>query len=150
MKLTTEQRNKLEGLAVALMLEVRKDFLAGGAKALTHWDQLQTRMRRAAATTGTFPAWFTSLCLGLRLAAPSNSTSSAAAKVISALAEIERGDRAWISLINAEYACILARCRLEADRRREQKAQQRGGNFVPDEDAPEQLPDETVEEMYGA
>ena len=148
--MTEQEKRVLERLTVDLLMEIRAAYLATpGCSALKHWDQLQSRMRVASRTCSTVEEWSTAMHRGLQLPAPRNSTCLALSKLVGAVAEIPRGQSAWLDMVEREYAYLLSRCRLESERRKEQKAQQRGGNFIPDDDAPEALPDETVEAMYG-
>ena len=123
MALSKEDKSRLEDLTVALMLSIRSEFLASGAKALTHWEQLHTRMKRASLTTSSMQRCITKIYEGLRLGAPRSSTCSDIGRLSAAIAEIERGESAWMAMLRTEHAYLIARCRVEAERRKDDRQQ---------------------------
>lgn len=120
-RLSDDGRTRLEGLTVTLLLELRREYLAAGASALKHWDQLQSRMLAAARTTDSVPEWLSSMCRALQLGAPLSSTCSAASALQRAV--LADGGRAaeWLDLLEREHAFLIASARLEAERRKETK-----------------------------
>lgn len=112
-----KQKEHLTDLTVDVVLEVRKQYLATGANALRHWDQLTERMRAATRTTTGPEEWITKLLRDLQIGGPSSGLSSAA----EALVEHARkyGVRAWLALVESEYAFMVARARRLAEERRD-------------------------------
>lgn len=113
-------KEHLVDLTVDVVLAVRAQYLAAGANAIKHWDQITDRMRAATRTSAGPEAWLTKLSRDLKLSAPSR----AAAEAAEALAEYvrrggERGARAWLQLAEDESTFIIARARRLAEARSE-------------------------------
>ena len=110
-----KQKEHLTDLTVDVVLEVRRQYLAAGANALRHWDQITERVRSATRTTTGPEEWMTKLLRDLQIGSPSSATAAA----IEALTETARkyGVRAWLALVEAEYAFIVARARRMAEER---------------------------------
>lgn len=130
-----QQKRVLERLTVDLLMEIRAAYLATpGCSALKHWDQLQSRMRVASRTCASVQEWVTAMHRGLQLPAPRSSTSSVIQALVNEVDIMQRGQVAWLDLVEREYACLLSRCRLEAERRRDARDAGLGG--VPLSEAP--------------
>lgn len=134
--MTEQEKRVLERLTVDLLMEIRAAYLATpGCSALKHWDQLQSRMRVASRTCSSVQEWATALHKGLQLPAPRNSTSSVLWQLVEMVERTQRGQVAWLDLVEREYAYLLSRCRLEAERRKEAREGGLGG--VPLSEAPD-------------
>lgn len=141
MAISEDVRAKWEHLTVALLLELRRAYLAAGASALKHWDQLQSRMLAAARTTDSVPEWLAAMCRSLQLGAPSSSTCSAASALQRAVVD-GPGAAAWLDMVEREYSYLLAKARLEAERRREAKGAGLGEKIAS-------MSPEEMEQMFG-
>lgn len=119
-KLSDEKRTRLENLTVELLLQIRSEYLANGANALKHWDQLQSRMLGAARTTDSVPEWLSAMCRSLQLGAPRSSTCSAASALQREVVDCG-GASLWLDLVEREYSYLLAKTRLESETRRAAK-----------------------------
>lgn len=110
-------KEALTDATVDVVMELRSQYLAGGANALKHWDQITDRLRAATRTCTGPEEWITKLCRDLQISAPSNSLSSAS----EALAEMARkaGASAWLALVEREYAYMIAKARRLAEERRD-------------------------------
>ena len=114
--MTGEQRELWRRLTVALIMEVRAEYLAAHARSqLTHWDQIKDRMLASARTSASVSEWVTSLCRRLSLPSPGRRLSSTISDLVAAVEADEADYLAWVE---SEYALVLALCRVEADRRR--------------------------------
>jgi len=114
--MNAEQRELWRRLTVALVMEVRAEYLAANPRGqLTHWDQIKDRMLASARTSASVSEWVTSLCRRLSLPSPGRRLSSAISELVSAVEADEADFLAWVE---SEYALVLALCRVEADRRR--------------------------------
>lgn len=116
----TETRTRLIDLTVTYLLDVRAMYLAAGANPLKHWDQLQSRLMAAARSSTTASEWGTRLLRGLQIGSPSSSTSSALVALVDAVGPDSRD---WLDLIEREYGLVLAKARLESERRRTERAE---------------------------
>lgn len=101
--------------AVAVMMATRSEYLAAGASALKHWDQLHDRLHLALRTSSTAEQLVTALRRGLRLSAPSSDSSAAAVDLVGAM---DADPTQWIGMLEDEIGLVMARSRLEAERRR--------------------------------
>lgn len=114
-------KEALSDATVDVVMELRRQYLAGGANALKHWDQITDRMRAATRTTSGPEEWCTKLCRDLQIAAPSSGLSSS----LESLAEMVRrspgGARAWLALVEREYAYMIAKSRRLAEERRAER-----------------------------
>lgn len=111
-------QERLEMLTADVLIEVRAQYLAGGANALKHWDQISDRMRAATRTQANPQAWCTKLLRDLQISTPSSSTSSALERLCEAVGIIGKPAE-WLRLIDAEHAYIIARVRTMAEERRD-------------------------------
>jgi hypothetical protein len=118
-RLSEEKRTRLENLSVALLLELRREYLAAGASPLKHWDQMQSRMLGAARTTDSVPEWLSTMCRSLQLGAPRSSTWSAASALHREVTEC--GPAAWLDLVERECSYLMAKARLESETRKAQR-----------------------------
>lgn len=117
----SELAEQLRYRTVQVILGVRAQYLAGGGKALKHWDQISDRMRAAARSSGSAAEWVTALCRSLQVGAPDSSTSSATCELVNLLNEAG-ATRGWLDLIESEHGYLIAMARLESERRRADRA----------------------------
>lgn len=123
-KLSEKRLDELRDKTVNLLLEMRAAYLANGANALKHWDQIHDRMRAAARTTTTVEEWTSAMLRGLQLSAPSSSISSRAVELSDDV--VAQGAKtAWLDLLEREHAYLIAMARLEAEDRK--KTKEEGG-----------------------
>jgi len=116
---------------VAVILAVRAQYLAAGASPLKHWDQIQDRVRAAAATSRDVATWTTSLARSLGLGAPDSNRSSATSRLARVVEEDATSDR-WLDLVEEEHAYLMALARLEAERRQEERKRARSATLAAD------------------
>lgn len=120
------KRDRVIDRVVDLLMEVRAEYLAGGANALKHWDQIHDRAKLATRTSERMSEWCSTLRRRLNLGSPSSSTSSA---LLALVAEVDVDDSEALELIESEMSYVMARCKAEAQRRREaREAAQEGVN----------------------
>lgn len=112
------RRDRVIDAVVELLLEARREYLAGGANALKHWQQIHDRALLATRTSQRISEWVSALSHGLQLGSPSSSRSSATMALAN---EVDADDAEAIDLIEDELGYIMARCRLEAERRRDER-----------------------------
>lgn len=112
------RRDRVLDAVVALLMTVRGEYLAAGANALKHWQQIHDRALLATRTSERISEWGTTLAHELQLGSPSSSRSSA---LIALCDEVDADDAEALDLIESELQIVMARCRLEADRRREER-----------------------------
>ena len=110
--------------AVAVMMATRAEYLSAGASALKHWDQMHDRLHLALRTSSTAEQLVTSLRRGLRLLAPSSDSSAAAVELVSAM---DADASACMDMLESEIGLVMARSRVEAERRRDAKLNAAGG-----------------------
>jgi hypothetical protein len=111
-----EQRaDAVRDAAVALLMEARAEYLANGANPLKHWDQLQDRLAAAMRTSGSAEQLVSTLRRGLNLSAPSSAFSNAATVLVGAM---DADPMLWIGLLESELGYLMARARVEAERRK--------------------------------
>ena len=108
--------------AVNLVMELRSEYLRAGASALDHWDHLQSRLIFALRSSETIEQAVTAYRMRLQLGAPSSGSSSAAVALVDA-ADVDA--RHALDLIESEVGLVMARARLEAERRK--AAREQGG-----------------------
>jgi len=119
-RLDETTKESLRLLTVAVLMDLRAAYLAAGASPLKHWDQLLDRMRAATRTTASVEEWHTAISRSLQLGSPSNAASSSLDALVRAVGA-RRGD--WLDLVEREHGYLMAACRLEADRRRDARAE---------------------------
>jgi hypothetical protein len=103
-----------------VILEMRAQYLANGANAMKHWEQIEARVKAAAMSTSTVGEWSSEVMRTLRLGAPSSSLSSA---LLTLVAEVDgRGmSQRWVEQVERELGLLMAEVRVEADARRERR-----------------------------
>lgn len=112
------RRDRLIDAVVAYLLTVRGEYLAAGANALKHWQQIQDRALLATRTSERISEWTSSVARELQLGSPSSSRSSATL-ALTDLVDADDGEA--LDVIEVELGYIMARCRVEAERRREER-----------------------------
>lgn len=119
MALMAADRDRLVDATVGVIDQVRSAYLGTpGASVLRHWDQIQDRVRMSARTSTTPEEWATSLCRSLKLPAPDSYLSASISTLTTTVDEV--GDaRAWLDLVEREYAHMMALARLRAETRSE-------------------------------
>lgn len=110
----------LRATTARLMLDLRAEFLAGGASAISHWDQLHSRFRASAMTTSSVQEFVTDVARRLRLESPSKDRCSTIDALSGLVAELDCRDE-WLTLVEIEIDYIAALARLEAERRKEER-----------------------------
>jgi len=111
-----EQRaDVVRDAAVALLMEARAEYLTNGANPLKHWDQLQDRLAAAMRTSGSAEQLVSTLRRGLNLSAPSSAFSNTATLLVGAM---DADPMLWIGLLESELGYLMARARVEAERRK--------------------------------
>jgi hypothetical protein len=115
------RREKLRTLTVELVLAVRSEYLrAGQCNVLKHWEQLETRLRAAAATSSNPEELATRYARSLQLVGLSKDAS----RVLTELADYVREQACaidWLELIDAESAYVMALARLQSEQRKEER-----------------------------
>lgn len=109
------KRDRVIDRVVDLLLEVRREYLASGANALKHWQQIHDRALLATRTSARMDEWLTTLRRSLGLGSPNSSTSSA---MVALATEVDADDAEALDTIEDTLGLIMARCRLEAERRK--------------------------------
>lgn len=112
------RRDRVLDHVVTLLLEMRAEYLANGANALKHWQQLQDRALLATRTSSRISEWVTTLGRELQLGNPSSSRSSATMALI---AEVDADDGEALDAIEDQLGVLMARARVEAERRRDER-----------------------------
>jgi len=108
--------------AIRVLLETRREYLAAGANALKHWEQLYDRLVLALRTSSTAEQFVSAFRRGLHLGAPSVEAARAAV----ALAEAMDADAAsWIALLEEEVGYLVAAARKAAEERKEAAVERR-------------------------
>mgnify|MGYP000508561498 CR=1 FL=1 len=110
-----QQKQEVRDATVKVVLAIRSAYLDSGASILTHWDQLQDRMRAAARTTASVEEWYTALVRSLQLATLTKASSSS---VVELVALVGDNRRSFLDLIEAEFGYMIARARVTLERRR--------------------------------
>lgn len=108
----------VRGHLVEYVLEVRRDYLASGASALTHWTQIEQRLRASARTTATAAEWASDVARRLRLPAASRDRSSVMTEIVASTGDRHR---AFLDLVQRETPYVIALARVEADRIRQDR-----------------------------
>ncbi len=114
---TGAAKEHLSDLTVDVVLALRGQYLATGANALGHWDDLANAMKSATRTSTGPEEWLTSMSRRLRIVSPSRELSQASEVLTEA---VRRHDvRAWLALVEREHFAMIARARRLAEERRE-------------------------------
>ncbi len=119
MKPSPEYERKLLGLLTEFLLALRREYLATGANAITHWEQLQNRMTTAARTSVNVADWITRTRTTLRLPAPSRDSSHCSVALEREIAEESLRDADVLRLIERRAPLLVARARVLAEERKE-------------------------------
>lgn len=120
MALTREQQEKLRTQIVEVILSYRRQYLASGSSALTHWDVLQNRALSAARRTGTIDRWTSMYRKNLQLPAPDSLGSSAILDLTTFVRELGSGaDGQALAIIREEIGLLMAMARKCAEERKE-------------------------------
>lgn len=114
---------------VDLVLAIRSEYLAGGGKALSHWDQLQSRLLVAARSSRDARRFVTRYAQGMRLGAPQADRSAAT----DGLYRLVGDGPEWLREIPQEVAYIMALARLRADERRESRKARQNQKSMTDQ-----------------
>lgn len=119
-RLTTEQKDALVHRTVDVLLHLRAQYLANGANALKHWNQIGDRMREASATSRTVEEWTTRMMRTLQIGQQSKALSTS---VVALRDEVtaQKRERDWLRMCAAEQAYIVAVAQMEAEDRKTQR-----------------------------
>lgn len=117
----------LQEMTVTLLDRVRRDALQAGLKPLKQYEQIQSRVRLAAATAATVEEWATTVARGLQVSSLSSSSSSALRDLVDAVRDasvhwkitLGRAVARWLDMIERETGYIIALLRARAEERRE-------------------------------
>jgi hypothetical protein len=116
--LPEQKKRILEDLVVELLLAIRAEYMATSqANVMKHWTLIQDRVRASARTTATAEEFVTWLRRGLRLDAPSKDSSRCSTALVSEVRD-ETDGRAFVELVEARHAYLLARTRVAAEERK--------------------------------
>jgi hypothetical protein len=118
------KKQNLKELTINLLLALRADLLAAGANALSHWEQLQTRLERACKTADTIDVWFSVLTRSLAIPTPSRS-SVGAFNLLSAQTTALECDGDWIAEMQRTVPALIALTRVRAEDRKAAAAARR-------------------------
>lgn len=121
MRLTLNERERLLDKTVRVVLAIRAQYLANGANALKHWQQIHDRLRISTATAGSVEEWVTLMCSGLRLPTPSKDLSSAMVELATE-ESCNANATQWLELMEREHAYVMALARAEAEDRKNERA----------------------------
>lgn len=121
--------DRVRAATVELVLDLRAEYLATGANALPHWDQLLDRMRASARSTSSVVSWITAVSRGLGLGAPSERRGQSTVALVEAVGP---DDAAFLDLVENEHAYLLALARRAARERREERAARRAAEGADD------------------
>jgi hypothetical protein len=117
-----KQKETLRTLTVELMLDLRSQYLrTPGCNALTHWEQLTTRMRACARMSESVDEWATMMLRRLQIPAPSKYSSDSLLTLSHAVRELGAASD-WLELIEREHALLIAIARKTSEERRDQRA----------------------------
>lgn len=111
-----KQRAHLRLRLVELVVAVRRQYLSSGGKPLSHWDDIDARLRLALRTTGTLEALVERWLRDLRIPTPDSSVSLALCRLRDEV-ELQReagwvaSDRALFSLLDQQRALAMAEAR---------------------------------------
>lgn len=117
--MSPEYEKTLRALLMEWLLALRREYLATGANAITHWDQLQTRMIAASRTTGTVAGWVSKVRYSLRLGAPSRDSSQCSTALERETQEERVKDADVLRLVERRAPMLVALARVTAEERKE-------------------------------
>lgn len=119
-KQNPSESETLLALTVDVMLDLRAAFLKSGANSLTHWTQLETRMRSAERRAQDPEEWFTLMLKGLQIEGASLNSCRSSVELAKFVDSREK-NQAWHELIERRWGMVMATARLTAEQRREAK-----------------------------
>lgn len=102
---------------VNFVLEARRQYLATGASALSHWTMLTTRLQHAPRVCATVEEMTTEYLRKLQITDPSRDCSSAIL-TLRRVVEENGGPRPWLAFVEREWAFVIANAREVAEHRR--------------------------------
>lgn len=109
---------KLRTLLVELVLSLRRQYLAAGGNAITHWERLENAIVAAARQSGTIDRWTTKIRNKLNLSGLSGDDARILLDLCSQVKELG-ADRECLGLAREETALLIAMARKCAEERRE-------------------------------
>lgn len=109
--------------AVAMVVDARAEYLASGAMALKHWDQIHAALVMAMRVSDTAEQMVTAFRRSLRLGAPSSNSACSIARMAEAM---DADARSWIAMLEEESGYVIAAARREAERRSAARAEAEG------------------------
>lgn len=123
MVLSKEQKTVLAGVLTNVLFRLRKQFFAEHPnEGIKFRDQLLTRLRMSARSSGSLGEWGTKLARGMRLSAPSNFLSSNLLGLETTLAEMGAGaEDAFLRWVDSEHTLHMARLQAAVDADREER-----------------------------
>ena len=107
---------------VIAVLDVRAEYLAAGASPLKHWDQLHAAVVVAARSSEDVETWVSTLRRRLNLSAPSPASSTSS---VALTQTVDADTQEFLDLVESEVGLVMARARLEAERRRDAREAQK-------------------------
>ena len=127
MPIAEEKLERIREATVLLILDLRAQYLANGASALTHWDQIATRMQSSIRQASTIDTWFSLMMRKLQIQAPSsNSAYSISALKTAVGSELME----WRRIVEKEAGALLAQARLAAEQRRADRDARLAGDVI--------------------
>ena len=114
--ISEEEKESLRQATILVILDIRAQYLANGASALKHWEQLTTRVRSAAKQATTAAEWVSQVMRKLQIEAPSSNCSENINRLVS---RTHSCDAEWLDLVEREVGYLIAACREEAEARQE-------------------------------
>jgi hypothetical protein len=121
--LDEKARERLRTLTVDLILALRAEYLRSGhGNVLKHWEQLETRLRVAAATSGSPEEFATRYSRGLQLVALSKAGSQALIDLADTVRELGSPVE-WFRMLDEETAYLMALARKSAEQRSDARAE---------------------------
>ena len=122
MALNEASKRVLEGLLVEVVLQTRAEYLrTGSPNILKHWDLIRDRLRAGARTNSTPEDLWAFLRRKLQLRGPTADSSRSFEALRSQVADLGAG-REFCALVERRADVVMAMARLEAERRKEEKA----------------------------
>lgn len=119
-KQAPSESETLLSLTVDALLDLRAAFLKTGVNAITHWTQLETRMRSAERRAQDPEEWFTLMLKGLRIEGASLNSCRSSVE-LAKFVDSQARNRAWHELLERRWGMVMATARLTAEQRKEAK-----------------------------
>lgn len=115
------RQKALRALMVDLIVAIRRQYLMNGGKPLSHWDDIDARLRLALRTTGTMEALVERWLRDLRIPTPDNSVSLVLVRLRDELADQRAqgwlaSDRALFQQLDHWRALAIAEAREQVER----------------------------------